>query len=134
MVDHQFRFPVRRAKRVSQGSLRMARSCPVHCLVQLYLRTGTLLNHFALKIDRDGPDPLYPGLSRSRLPNCLVLDVRLHGLSGPELQREPATSEVEIAIVSITGHGDSPLPVRTMQAESLTNLVRMAEKLGISSW
>jgi FixJ family two-component response regulator len=47
---------------------------------------------------------------------CLVLDVRLPGLSGLDLQRELAGADVRIPIIFITGHGDIPMSVRAMKA------------------
>jgi FixJ family two-component response regulator len=49
-------------------------------------------------------------------PACLVLDVRLPGLSGLELQRELAMANIQIPIIFITGHGDIPMTVRAMKA------------------
>jgi len=49
-------------------------------------------------------------------PGCLVLDVRLPGLSGLDLQREPASVEISLPIIFITGHGDIPMTVRAMKA------------------
>lgn len=49
-------------------------------------------------------------------PACLVLDVRMPGLSGMDLQRELARSEIQIPIIFITGHGDIPMSVRAMKA------------------
>jgi len=49
-------------------------------------------------------------------PACLVLDVRLPGLSGMDLQRELARTENAIPIIFITGHGDIPMSVRAMKA------------------
>ena len=49
-------------------------------------------------------------------PACLVLDVRLPGLSGLYLQRELNSSETPIPIIFITGHGDIPMSVRPMKA------------------
>jgi FixJ family two-component response regulator len=48
-------------------------------------------------------------------PACLVLDVRLPGLSGLDLQRELIRTEVPIPIIFITGHGDIPMSVRAMK-------------------
>ncbi len=47
---------------------------------------------------------------------CLVLDVRLPGLSGLDLQRELAAAGEQIPIIFITGHGDIPMTVRAMKA------------------
>jgi FixJ family two-component response regulator len=49
-------------------------------------------------------------------PGCLVLDVRMPGLSGMDLQRELAQSGIHIPIIFITGHGDIPTSVRAMKA------------------
>jgi FixJ family two-component response regulator len=49
-------------------------------------------------------------------PSCLVLDVRLPGLSGLELQRELAARGRGVPIIFITGHGDVPMSVRAMKA------------------
>jgi RNA polymerase sigma factor (sigma-70 family) len=49
-------------------------------------------------------------------PSCLVLDVRLPGLSGLELQRQLAQGDRDIPIIFITGHGDIPMSVQAMKA------------------
>ncbi len=53
---------------------------------------------------------------RPDAPGCLVLDVRLPGLSGLDLQRELAKSDIEIPIIFITGHGDIRMSVQAMKA------------------
>jgi RNA polymerase sigma factor (sigma-70 family) len=66
------------------------------------------------------------------LPGCLVLDVRLPGLSGLDLQRRLTEIEVDLPIVFITGHGDVPMAVRAMKAgavELLTKPLRDQELL-----
>jgi FixJ family two-component response regulator len=50
------------------------------------------------------------------VPGCLVLDVRLPGLSGLDLQRELAVAEISLPIIFITGHGDIPMTVQAMKA------------------
>jgi FixJ family two-component response regulator len=54
--------------------------------------------------------------TKSDAPSCLVLDVRLPGLSGLALQRELAAKNNGIPIIFITGHGDIPMTVRAMKA------------------
>jgi FixJ family two-component response regulator len=49
-------------------------------------------------------------------PTCLVLDVRLPGQSGLELQRELAAANRQLPIIFITAHGDIPMTVRAMKA------------------
>jgi FixJ family two-component response regulator len=53
---------------------------------------------------------------RSPIPACLVLDVRLPGLSGLDLQRELTNAGERIPIIFISGHGDVPMTVRAMKA------------------
>jgi len=69
---------------------------------------------------------------RPDAPGCLVLDVRLPGLSGLDLQRELAETDAELPIIFITGHGDIPMSVRAMKAgavEFLTKPFREQELL-----
>src|SRR5215475_5923986 len=53
---------------------------------------------------------------RPDAPSCLVLDVRLPGLSGLELQQQLAAGDMAIPIIFLTGHGDIPMTVRAMKA------------------
>jgi len=55
---------------------------------------------------------------------CLVLDVRLHGLSGLDCQGELAARNVRVPIVFITGHGDIPMCVRAMKAGAVEFLTK----------
>jgi FixJ family two-component response regulator len=57
-------------------------------------------------------------------PSCLVLDVRLPGLSGLDLQRRLAEVNTEIPIVFITGHGDVPTSVTAMKAGAAEFLLK----------
>ena len=57
-------------------------------------------------------------------PGCLVLDVRLPGLSGLDLQRELIHADVHIPIIFITGHGDIPMTVRAMKAGAVEFLTK----------
>ena len=57
-------------------------------------------------------------------PGCLVLDVRLPGLSGLDLQRELADTDRELPIIFLTGHGDIPMSVRAMKAGAVEFLTK----------
>ena len=57
-------------------------------------------------------------------PSCLVLDVRLRGLSGLDLQHELVARNCQIPIVFITGHGDIPMTVRAMKAGAVEFLTK----------
>ena len=57
-------------------------------------------------------------------PSCLVLDVRLRGLSGLDFQRDLAARNIRIPIVFVTGHGDIPMSVRAMKAGAIEFLTK----------
>jgi FixJ family two-component response regulator len=57
-------------------------------------------------------------------PSCLVLDVRLSGTSGLDLQRELKRARIEIPIVFLTGHGDIPMTVRAMKLGAVEFLTK----------
>jgi RNA polymerase sigma factor (sigma-70 family) len=57
-------------------------------------------------------------------PSCLVLDVRLPGLSGLDFQRVLAARNVHIPVVFLTGHGDIPMSVRAMKAGAVEFLTK----------
>ena len=61
---------------------------------------------------------------RPDVPCCLVLDVRLPGLSGLDLQRRMTEAGMEIPIIFITGHGDIPMSVRAMKAGAVEFLTK----------
>ena len=62
--------------------------------------------------------------TRPDAPGCLVLDVRLPGLSGLDLQRELARVDIRIPIIFITGHGDIPMSVSAMKAGAVEFLTK----------
>src|SRR5215510_118197 len=64
--------------------------------------------------------------------SCLILDVRLPGLSGLDLQAEIAKEQIKVPIIFITGHADVPMSVKAMKAgavEFLTKPVREQDLL-----
>jgi FixJ family two-component response regulator len=61
---------------------------------------------------------------RPNVPSCLVLDVRLPGFSGLDLQRELAEAGVHIPITFVTGHGDIPMSVQAMKAGAVEFLTK----------
>lgn len=62
--------------------------------------------------------------ARPDAPACLVLDVRMPGLSGLDLQHELARADVDVPIVFLTGHGDIPMSVRAMKAGAVEFLTK----------
>jgi len=68
-----------------------------------------------------------PAFLQSQVPDkpaCLVLDVRLPGLSGLDLQNELAKANIFTPIIFITGHGDIPMSVRAMKAGAVEFLTK----------
>ncbi|MGA1985472.1 MAG: response regulator transcription factor [Candidatus Sulfotelmatobacter sp.] len=61
---------------------------------------------------------------RVRIPNCLVLDVSLPGLTGLDLQRLVAGERTDMPIIFITGHGDVPMTVQAMKAGAVEFLTK----------
>jgi FixJ family two-component response regulator len=57
-------------------------------------------------------------------PSCLVLDVRLPGKSGLDLQRELAAANRELPIIFVTGHGDIPMTVQAMKGGAIEFLTK----------
>jgi FixJ family two-component response regulator len=61
---------------------------------------------------------------RSEGPSCLVLDVRLPGVSGLDFQRELTEAGVQIPIIFITGYGDIPMSVKAMKSGAVEFLTK----------
>ena len=61
---------------------------------------------------------------RPDVPSCLVLDVRMPGLNGLDLQRQLSEANIQIPIIFITGHGDIPMSVRAMKQGALEFLTK----------
>jgi len=64
---------------------------------------------------------------QSKLPDvasCLVLDVRLPGLSGLDFQAELAKTDIQIPIIFMTGHGDIPMSVKAMKSGAVDFLTK----------
>src|SRR5579862_372397 len=85
-----------------------------------------LFRSVGLKVETFGTAQDY--LSRARtsapVPACLVLDVRLPGMSGLDLQRQLAAANSETPIVFITAHGDIPMSVLAMKAGAMEFLTK----------
>jgi FixJ family two-component response regulator len=88
---------------------------------------ASLLKSVGLRIEASASVAEFLARPRGEGPSCLVLDVRLPGMSGLEFQRQLADSDQPIPIIFITGHGDVPMSVEAMKAgavEFLTKPVR----------
>ncbi len=80
---------------------------------------ASLLGSVSLRVECFASPHEFLRRSNSDGPSCLVLDVRMPGLSGLDLQRELARAERQIPIIFITAHGDIPMAVRAMKAGAI---------------
>jgi len=85
---------------------------------------GSLIRSEGLRVEPFASAREFLARSRVDLPSCLVLDVRLPGLSGLDLQKRMAEANIEIPIIFITGHGDVPTSVRAMKAGAVEFLTK----------
>ena len=83
-----------------------------------------LIRSVGLRVEAFASAQEFLGSKRPNVPSCLVLDVRLPGLSGLDLQKRMAVSNVEIPIIFITGHGDIPMTVQAMKAGAVEFLTK----------
>jgi FixJ family two-component response regulator len=86
--------------------------------------TERLVQSAGLKVQTFTSAREFPKNARFEGPACLVLDVRMPGLSGMDLQRELMKSGIQIPIIFITGHGDIPMSVRAMKAGAVEFLTK----------
>jgi RNA polymerase sigma factor (sigma-70 family) len=83
-----------------------------------------LLSSMGLQVESFDSAETFLQRKPSDAPSCLVLDVRLRGLSGLDFQRELAARNIRIPIVFVTGHGDIPMSVRAMKAGAIEFLTK----------
>ena len=87
----------------------------------------SLIKSVGLRVETFASAQDFLAAKRPDAPCCLVLDVRMPGLSGLDLQVKLIESNIQIPIIFITGHGDIPMSVRAMKEgahEFLTKPVR----------
>jgi len=87
----------------------------------------SLIRSVGLRVETFASAQEFLAAKRPQAPACLVLDVRLPGLSGLDLQLKLTEANLQIPIIFITGHGDIPMSVRAMKEgahEFLTKPVR----------
>jgi FixJ family two-component response regulator len=87
----------------------------------------TLLRSVALDVHLFSPAEEFMPARRPETPGCLVLDVRMPGMSGLTFQQELATAGVPLPIIFISGHGDVPMTVRAMKAGAAEFLTKPFE-------
>ena len=83
-----------------------------------------LFRSVGLNVETFGVAQEFLSRERSKGPGCLVLDIRLPGLSGLDLQRQLVDANIQIPIVFITAHGDIQMSVRAMKAGAVEFLTK----------
>jgi len=83
-----------------------------------------LLSTVGLQVETFDSADAFLHKKRPDVPSCLVLDIRLPGLSGIDFQRELAARNIRIPIVFLTGHGDIPMSVRAIKAGAVEFLTK----------
>ncbi len=83
-----------------------------------------LLRSVGLRVEAFASAQEFLRSTRPDVPGCLVLDVRLPGLSGLELQQRLAEVDMAMPIIFITGHGDIPMTVQAMKAGAVEFLTK----------
>src|SRR6202140_3569761 len=84
----------------------------------------SLLRSVGLRVELFGAASEFLKSKLPDAPSCLVLDVRLPGVSGLDFQTELAKANVHIPIIFITGHGDIPMTVRAMKPGAVEFLTK----------
>lgn len=83
-----------------------------------------LLESVGLQVELFGSAEEFRRGERPNTASCLVLDIRLPGISGLDFQRELAEANIKIPIIFITAHGDIPMAVRAMKAGAVEFLTK----------
>jgi FixJ family two-component response regulator len=92
----------------------------------------SLLNSMGMRVDVFASAAEFLKSTLPDIPSCLVLDVRLPGVSGLDFQAELAKANIQVPIIFVTGHGDIPMTVRAMKGgaiEFLTKPIREQDLL-----
>jgi len=84
----------------------------------------SLIRSVGLRVVTFGSADEFLQSERPDVPACLILDVRMPGLSGLDLQRDLSEANIHIPIIFITGHGDIPMSVRAMKAGAVEFLTK----------
>jgi RNA polymerase sigma factor (sigma-70 family) len=83
-----------------------------------------LIGSVGLQVELFGSAQEFLLSKRPDAPSCLVLDIRLPGISGLDFQQELAEANIHIPIIFITAHGDIPMTVRAMKAGAVEFLTK----------
>ncbi len=101
---------------------------PIVCVIDddVAVRTtlGSLFRSVGLRVELFGSAREFKQIEMPDVASCLVLDIRLPGVSGLDFQAELAEADIGIPVILITGHGDIPMSVRAMKAGAIDFLTK----------
>jgi FixJ family two-component response regulator len=127
-VDERLARPIRQRADEARGGPVVDPAAPLIFVVDddVSVRTSLsrLFRSVGLQVEMFGSASELLQRLREIRPHCLVLDIRLPGVSGLELQRQLRASQTHTPIVFMTGHGDIPMSVRAMKAGAFDFLAK----------
>ena len=85
---------------------------------------SSLIRSVGLRVEAFASAPEFFAAKRPDAACCLILDVRLPGVSGLDFQEELTKAKIQIPIIFITGHGDIPMSVKAMKAGAVEFLTK----------
>jgi FixJ family two-component response regulator len=108
--------------------LPLARQVPIVCVVDddqaVREALGSLFRSVGLAVATFGSTADFLAREHADAPGCLVLDVRLPGVSGLDFQAQLSSMDNCLPVIFMTGHGDIPMSVRAMKAGALDFLAK----------
>ena len=85
---------------------------------------SSLFRSVGLRVELFGSTHEFARIKMPDVASCLVLDIRLPGVSGLDFQAELAEADIRIPIIFMTGHGDIPMSVKAMKAGAIDFLTK----------
>jgi FixJ family two-component response regulator len=85
---------------------------------------SSLFRSMGLRVELFGSAREFAQIKMPDVASCLVLDIRLPGVSGLDFQAELAEADIRIPIIFMTGHGDIPMSVKAMKAGAIDFLTK----------
>ena len=89
---------------------------------------SNLIESMGLTVESFATAPEFLEVRLPEAPCCLILDIRLPGLSGLDFQAKLAAANIQVPVIFITAHGDIPMTVRAMKAGALEFLTKPVRK------
>jgi FixJ family two-component response regulator len=92
--------------------------------VAIRVTLSSLFRSMGLRVELFGSAQEFAQIKMPDVASCLVLDIRLPGVSGLDFQAKLAEADIRIPIIFMTGHGDIPMSVQAMKAGAIDFLTK----------